>query len=121
MKIFFLVFILSLSFYFQKESRKYLVIQDVKYKNGKKLFEKNCLSCHSIDMKKKATAPALGGITKKREKKWLYDYTKDSYGMFEKEDKIAVEIKNQNWGLMPSFIELTDKDLDAIYYFIENK
>ncbi len=89
---------------------------------GKKLFEKNyCSSCHSIDMDKIMTAPALGGITKRRDQKWLYKYTRNSIKMYNDKDSIAIELRKQGWGLMESFPNLSDSDLHDIYYFVEKK
>jgi hypothetical protein len=92
------------------------------YKKGQNLFKRNCAACHSIDMVQIGTAPALGGITKLREKDWLYNYTRYSSKMFEQGDIIAKEIRSKkNWGLMTSFPSLTDASLDAIYYFVEKR
>ena len=72
-------------------------------------------------MDKIATAPALGGITKRREKRWLYKYTRNSLRMYKIGDAIAKELRDQNWGLMPAFPNLSDDDLDATYYFVEKR
>ncbi|WP_422107787.1 c-type cytochrome [Winogradskyella sp.] len=93
--------------------------QSESFEKGKALFEKNCVACHYIGMDKIATAPALGGITKRRDKEWLYDYTRNSIGMFKNGDSIAIELRNQGWALMNSFPNLTDKNLDNIYHFVE--
>ncbi|TMM50984.1 cytochrome c [Maribacter algarum] len=95
--------------------------KDKKYEEGRSLFLINCASCHSTQMNKIMTAPALGGVTKRREKKWLYDYTRNSMEMFKNGDSIAVELRNQGWALMTSFPDLTDEKLDIIYYFVEKK
>ena len=95
-------------------------------KSKKKMQQKNVVTVEvdtlgkcRIDYK---NGKALTKYIKENELKYDWLFLKSNVTtLFEKEDKIAVEIKNQNWGLMPSFIELTDKDLDAIYYFIENK
>ncbi len=94
---------------------------DPLYKKGLNLFKRNCAACHSIDMVQIGTAPALGGITKLREKNWLYNYTRYSYKMFEQGDKIAKENRTKGWGLMTSFPNLTDASLDAVYYFVEKR
>ena len=67
------------------------------------------------------TAPALGGVTKRRNKRWLYNYTRGSIDMFKKGDSIAIVLRNQGWALMNSFPQLTDTDLDALYYYIEKR
>ena len=95
--------------------------QDKSFARGKTLFKENCVACHHIGMHKIKTAPALGGITKKRAKEWLYNYTRNSIEMFKNGDSIAIEIRNQGWALMNSFPNLTDKNLDEIYYFVEKQ
>jgi len=103
-----------------KENNFVKIEKDTKlFEKGKNLFIKNCTSCHYIGMDKIATAPALGGITKIRKKDWLYNYTRNSYQMFENGDSIAKKIREKGWGLMTSFPKLTNSDLDAIYYFVE--
>jgi len=94
---------------------------DSLFDNGKVLFKNNCASCHYIGMDKKMTAPALGGITNRRKKKWLYDYTRNSIGMHNSNDSIAIELRNQGWALMSSFPNLSDSEMDEIYYFIEKR
>lgn len=94
---------------------------DPLYTKGLNIFKKDCWACHSIEMDKIGTAPALGGITKRRKKDWLYNYTRNSYQMFEQGDKIAKENRSKNWGLMTSFPYLTNSDLDAVYYFVEKR
>lgn len=94
---------------------------DPLYTKGQNIFKRDCASCHYIGMNKIATAPALGGITKLRKKDWLYSYTRNSYKMFEQGDKIAKENISKGWGLMTAFPNLTNSDLDALYYFVEKR
>lgn len=107
--------------YLNKVESDFDTKNDSLFKKGKTLFKNNCSSCHYMGMDKKMTAPALGGITKRRDKKWLYDYTRNSIGMYQKNDSIAVELRNQGWALMNSFPDLTDSELNAIYYFVEER
>ena len=94
---------------------------DGKYNLGKRIYEKDCVSCHDKKMIDYSTAPPLGGITKLREKNWLYNYTRNSSKMFSEGDKIALKLKSENFGLMPSFTNLNDIKLDAVYYYIEKE
>lgn len=95
--------------------------EELNFKKGKKFFSSNCASCHSDNMYQKMTAPALGGITLRREKKWLYKYTRNSIRMYDKGDSISVQLRIEyNHSLMPSF-NFTDKDLDAIYFYVEKR
>jgi mono/diheme cytochrome c family protein len=95
--------------------------EDSQFDKGEKLFRRDCAACHYIGMDKVMTAPALGGITTRREKAWLYRYTRDAYGMFLKGDTIAKALRAANWGLMSPFPKLKDKELDDIYYFVEKR
>lgn len=98
----------------------YVQVKDAKFENGKRLyFKEQCSSCHPANMRLRGIASALGGITKKREKKWLYEYTRDSYGMLQRGDKMAKEIAKKNGLIMASYPKITDKELDDIYYFVE--
>jgi cytochrome c2 len=92
------------------------------YKKGRQLFSKNCGICHATDMITNATGPALGGITKLRSREWLYAFTRNSQAMIAAGDPIAVEVWNR-WkpAVMPSFLSLTDEELEAIYTFIDVK
>ncbi|MES2543315.1 MAG: cytochrome c [Bacteroidota bacterium] len=93
------------------------VQQDTQYNQGEDLFVKNCIGCHAVDMKNTSTAPPLGGITKKRAKRWLYGYTRNANNIIYKNDPI----KKEGWALMTEFPELTNKEIDAIYYFVEQR
>jgi cytochrome c2 len=90
------------------------------YKKGRQLFSKNCGICHAADMIMNATGPALGGITKLRSREWLYAFTRNSQAMIAAGDPIAVEVWNR-WkpAVMPSFLSLTDEELEAIYTCFE--
>lgn len=119
----------SIVFALHKENTDYTSIteiaietqQDVNFNHGKALFKENCKGCHVEDMVRRGTAPALGGITKRRTKEWLYKYTKNSQKMFVEGDSISITLRNQNWGAKPSFPALSDADLDKIYYYVEKR
>ncbi|MRX67518.1 Cytochrome c [Flavobacterium resistens] len=131
-----LFFIVALAFFLSSNTEKklsdnkiylqenYIKIDktDPLYTKGRNIFKRDCAACHYIGMDLLGTAPPLGGITKLRKKDWLYKYTRNSYQMYEQGDKIAKEIRSKkSWGLMTSFPNLTDSDLDAIYYFVEKR
>jgi mono/diheme cytochrome c family protein len=121
-----LVVIVVLYFYITNEKKatriqKAATVQNELYLKGEELFKNNCSSCHYIGMDKVMTAPALGGITKRRDKRWLYRYTRNSYGMYKSGDSIAIQLRSQGWGLMPSFPQLNNIQLEAIYYFVEQR
>ncbi len=88
---------------------------------GEKLFADNCASCHSSDMQKNLTGPALGGVTEKREKDWLYDFTRNSMEMIESGDRQALDLW-EDWQptTMNDFPELTDEKLDDLYLYVDD-
>jgi Cytochrome c len=94
---------------------------NVKFKKGEQLYRANCISCHAANMKEAGTAKSLGGITKKRDQKWLFDYTRNPSAPRFKNDPIAIEIRKKALGLMPSMPHLKNEDVDAIYYYIEER
>ena len=97
--------------YFQmpeKENVVYIKKEDKKQENifvkGETLFRKNqCNSCHYIGMDLVSTAPALGGITKKRKK---------IMEMFEKASKQKLRYKVTSGTI--STEDLWDLDLDSL-------
>ena len=96
-------------------------LNDSLFEAGKKLFKLNCASCHKESMDMDLTAPALGGITKRRDKKWLYNYTRNSTKMLQEGDSIAKVLDNLGWGAKPQYPYLTDNQLHNIYYYVENR
>ena len=94
---------------------------DLQFKKGEQLYRDNCIACHAYNMKDAGTALALGGITEKRDLKWLYAYTRNPFATRFKKDPIVLQIRAKNWGLMPAAPHLKNEDLDAIYYYIEER
>ena len=84
--------------------------------NGEKLFKQNCAACHKLD--KKLIGPALEGITEKREQDWLIAWIKDSPGMINSGDKLAVQVFEENNKLpMTANPHLSDQDIiDILEY-----
>ncbi len=98
---------------------------------GKILFNANCSSCHKID--EEYTGPALHGITERRPKKWLYDftrhatemvsgrsfYTSDSINFY---DPYSLCLERRYGGIvMTSFPDLSDEVLDNLYAYIKSE
>lgn len=41
--------------------------------------------------------------------------------MFQEGDSIAISLKNKKWGAKTQFPNLSEHDLDLLYYFIEKR
>ncbi len=88
---------------------------------GKTLFRNYCASCHSKDMKKKMTGPALGGA----EERWgdyapedLYAWIRNSQALIASGHPRANELWNE-WGtVMTAFPNLTDDEIGSILSYI---
>jgi mono/diheme cytochrome c family protein len=59
-----------------------------KLDTGKAIFMNNCASCHKID--KDFVGPALYGITYRKSKEWLYQYTNHNFYLPERKPKTTV-------------------------------
>ena len=91
--------------------------------NGETLFKWNCASCHSMNMYKNMTGPALAGVFDRvPSREWLYPYTRNSLAVIASGDEYAYQLYNEwNKTSMPPMPHLTDAQIDAIYNFIEYK
>jgi mono/diheme cytochrome c family protein len=87
-------------------------------KHGEKLFRTDCLPCHGIGKEK--TGPSLASIPKKKPRKWLHSFIRNSQNVILSGDPYANHLFEQyNRNVMPSFSKFTDYDIDAILSFIE--
>ena len=91
---------------------------------GKKLFRKNCASCHRRNMVDDMTGPALRGVTKRWEGReaLLYDWIKNSQAVIDSGDPYAVALfRKWDKDVMNAFPKLTDKDIDDLLSYIERE
>jgi cytochrome c2 len=92
---------------------------------GKILFETSCASCHGID--KKLTGPELAWVDKRRPRQWIYGFTRNYAKMVAVTDTSSPDaytccIYNSNGKqAMNIFENLSDKEIDAIYTYIDKK
>lgn len=90
---------------------------------GKALFKTNCASCHNRNMKDDMTGPALGGVVdrwKEYPKEDLYEWIRNSQRLVQEGHPKAVDLYNEwNKVTMSSFNGLTDEDIEAILFYIE--
>jgi cytochrome c2 len=87
--------------------------------NGKTLFNGQCAACHKLD--KKVIGPALGEVTNRRTKEWLYAWIRDNQALRESGDADAIAVYEEfNGSVMTAFPGLSDSDIDDILaYTIE--
>jgi mono/diheme cytochrome c family protein len=86
---------------------------------GASLFTTKCAGCHGID--KVLTGPALGGVTQRQSRDWLYRWTRNWPELVGSGDPDACRIKNFSPSTMPIFKELSREEIDRIYDYIERE
>ncbi len=87
--------------------------------DGKAIFEKNCLACHTINGGKKV-GPDLVNITKKRSLDWLARFITNSTEFIASGDKDANKVFLENGKMpMPSH-SFTPAELNALISYLNN-
>ena len=86
---------------------------------GRASFHQSCSGCHNF--RQDDIGPALGGITDSIPATWLLSYIKDPKKMIESGDARAVELIKKYKVTMPSFITLTDDQINGIIAFINTR
>jgi len=85
---------------------------------GQNLFQQNCQSCHALD--KNLTGPALRGVEGRgpwTERKNLIQWVKNP-AMFVPTTPYTKELQKTYGQIMPSFPQLSDEDIHAIFDYI---
>ena len=85
---------------------------------GKELFHQNCQACHSLD--KKLTGPALRGVTERgpwTDRANLYKWIRNP-AAFIPTTAYTKALQNDYKQIMPSFPQLSEKDIDYILEFL---
>ena len=91
--------------------------QEADPKKGKELFNSLCAACHK--RYKKATGPALFGVTERHSTEWLYKWIKNSSALIASGDAEAVAIfEEYNKTPMNAFPQLADGDIDNILAYV---
>jgi nitrate reductase gamma subunit len=85
---------------------------------GEELFNKYCMTCHSLT-DKSMVGPGLGGVVEKRTPEWLVSWIKDPMAMVNGGDEQAVEVYNTyNQIPMPGFPQFADAEMTALIDFL---
>ena len=94
--------------------------QTVQIDTGKKLFMAHCASCHGID--KRLTGPALVYISRLRNERWLYSYTRNHQQNSDSIDRYADCLQNEYAkSPLPGYRNWSDPQISAIYNYIDNE
>ena len=84
---------------------------------GKELFNSLCAACHK--RYKKATGPALFGVTDRHSTEWLYSWVKNSTALIASGDAEAVAVYEEyNKTPMNAFSQLSNGDIDNILAYV---
>lgn len=89
-------------------------VDEIRQKEGKKLFKSLCASCHKLD--KKLVGPALAGVEERRENSWLKSWIKNN-SEFQKVNADAAEAAQFSATAMNAFPQLSDKNIDDVLYY----
>ena len=94
------------------------VVDVARQKEGRKLYNNLCASCHKLD--RKLIGPALAGVTERRENDWLKAWIKNNAALRASGDRDAIAIFNEyNGSVMSAFPQLSDTQIDDILYYTE--
>ncbi|GEM_PF-150760 len=89
--------------------------------SGEDLFNKMCMTCHSLS-DQKLVGPGLGGLADRRSEEWIIKWVKDSQGLIKSGDKDAIEVYEEfNKMQMPGFPQLTDDEIKDFIAFVKEK
>lgn len=88
------------------------------YITGKKLFASNCAACHAIN--KRACPQILIGIEDRwKDKALLYDFIRNSQAVIAKDAYAKSMYEEYNKAAMPSFPNLTDKQIEQMLLYVK--
>lgn len=92
------------------------------YESGAKLFDNNCSSCHSGNLMKDATGPALFGITERApSREWIKSWIKNNNALRATGDAYANKVYKENDGkAMTGFAWMSDQQLEDLTTYISD-
>lgn len=87
---------------------------------GKRIFENQCLGCHTIG-EGPETGPDLKGVTERRPYKWLKAFIKNPEKMFSENDPTAKKLLTEYGGLKMPSLGLSDEQIDDVLAYIRQQ
>jgi len=86
---------------------------------GKQIFQLQCAACHYIN-KESSYAPSLGSVTKRKSKKWLKAFIRNSQHVIQSGDAYAKHLfAAYNNHVMVSMEFLKDEEIESVLHYIE--
>lgn len=98
----------------------FLISYSLQAQTGQQIFAANCQSCHALD--KVISGPALRGVSERgpwTDRVNLYKWVHNP-GAFIPTTAYTRDLQKTYGQIMPSFPQLTDKDIDAIFDYIHD-
>jgi len=86
---------------------------------GEALFSKNCSACHNFRMD--GIGPNLAGVTSDTSKSWIKGFISNPQGYIDNKDPRALGLKADFKGVMPSFGQFSDGEMENLLAFIHTK
>jgi mono/diheme cytochrome c family protein len=84
--------------------------------SGEQLFKEHCASCH--EMGRLLTGPDLYKINEKRTRDWLHDFIKNSQGMIESGDELAIALFEEYQRVEMPPADLSDDEIQRVINYI---
>ena len=84
---------------------------------GEQMFKSNCSNCHKIDMD--YMGPSMLGVTYRRQKKWLYDFTRNPSEMIATDCNSKELFEKWKPTVMTAYPALSDETLESLYAYIK--
>jgi mono/diheme cytochrome c family protein len=103
-----------------KEKKEGLYSSDVESIHaGEALFTKNCSACHNFRLN--GIGPNLAGVTRDTSKAWIKGFISNPQGYIEHKDPRALGLKADFKGVMPSFGQFSDDEMESLLAFLHTK
>lgn len=114
-----LIIVLAIGAYYLLSHKKNYASDKTTIANGKLLFSKNCMSCHSL--RDDGIGPPLGGITTLLSQKELIDFIKNPSKHIESKQERALFLQARYKQVMPSFNWMKEEEISSILSYVHQQ